>query len=83
MTRDHLPEAGDEFDVFVIRGRRGGKLTGYLCKATAIWNGSTALLPYSLSPDLGGFTVKTTALTYGGVKFDGRFVHSYERKRTP
>lgn len=80
MTTDHLPEPGDCFDVFVVRGRRNGKLVGYLCKATAIWNGSTQLLPYSRSPDLGGFTVSTDSLKYGA-KFDGRPVHYYTRTR--
>jgi len=80
MTTDHLPQPGDNFDVFVVRGRRAGKLTGYLCKATAIWNGSTQLLPYSHSPDLGGFSIRTDSLKFG-VKFNGREVHYYTRQR--
>jgi hypothetical protein len=80
VTTEHLPEPGDTFDVFVVRGRRNGKLTGYLCKATAIWNGSTQLLPYSRAPELGGFTVTTDSLKHG-IRFDGRTVHYYLRPK--
>ena len=78
MTSNHLPEPGDLFDVFVVRGRRNGKLVGYLCKATAIWNGSTQLLPYSRAQT--GFSIKTDGLKYG-IKFDDREVHYYARAR--
>jgi hypothetical protein len=78
MTSDHLPEPGDSFDVFVVVVRRNGKFVGYLCKAQAIWNGSTQLLPYSHS--VTGFSVSTNSLKYG-IKFDGRPVHYYTRKK--
>lgn len=77
---DHLPQPGDCFDVFVVSGRRAGKLTGYLCKATAIWNGSTQLLSYIYSPGESGFTVKTADIKHG-VKYEGRVVHFYTLKR--
>jgi hypothetical protein len=78
MTTDRLPQPGDSFDVFVVSGRRAGKLTGYLCKATALWNGTSQLLPYSRT--VTGFTVRTDSLRFG-VKFAGRQVHYYTSAR--
>jgi hypothetical protein len=74
LTTHPALKAGDVFDVFVFTGKR----RGYLCKGTVIWNGSTQLLPYSMSPDRGGFSVNTSTL-YDGVTFQGTPVYGYRR----
>lgn len=74
LTTHPTLKAGDVVDVFVFKGKR----RGYLCKGTVIWNGSTHLLPYSMSPDLGGFSVNTSTL-FSGVKFQGKQVFGYRR----
>jgi hypothetical protein len=74
LTNHPTLKAGDVVDVFVFTGKH----RGYLCKGTVIWNGSTQLLPYSKSPDLGGISVKTEAL-FDGVTFQGKLVYGYRR----
>jgi hypothetical protein len=79
-VKDHIPDPGDVFDVFVVRGKRNGRLVGHLYKATAIWNGQTDLMPYSRSPDLGGFAISTSQLKYG-ITHNGREIHWYARPK--
>ena len=75
LTNHPTLKAGDVIDVFVFTGKR----RGYLCKGTVLWNGSTQLLPYSTSPDLGGFAVSTTVL-FDRVTVDGKAVYGYRKQ---